>query len=193
MNEEKIFKKNIKNEEKKNKKKTNIKWILIITLSAFIISVIFSLLSELLMPNVNIIISIVIMLLFITLGIIFDMIGVAITAADITPMHSMSSKKIRGAKVAVIFKKNADKLSTFCNDVIGDICGIISGSAGVYIAAKLSVLLTINPVIIALIITGIISALTIGGKALVKGYALNNSTSILYNFSKFISIFYHKK
>lgn len=193
MNEEKQFKKNIKNEEKKNKKKANKGWLFIITLSAFIISVLFSLLSESLMPKVNLIIGIAIMLLFIIIGIFFDMIGVAVTAADITPMHSMSSKKIRGAKVAVIFKKNADKLSTFCNDVIGDICGIISGSAGVYIAAKLSAIININIIIISLVITGIISALTIGGKALVKGYALNNSTTILYNFSKFISIFYHKK
>ena len=44
--------------------------------------------------------------------------------------HAMSSKKIKGAKKAVSFKKNADKVSSFCNDVIGDICGIISGSAG---------------------------------------------------------------
>lgn len=193
MNEEKMFKKNIRKEEKKNKKKANYKWIIKIIIMAFIISIIFSLLSELLMPKVNILIGIIIMLLFIFLGIIFDMIGVSVTAADITPMHSMSSKKIRGAKTAVSFKKNADKLSSFCNDVIGDICGIISGSAGVYIATKLSSILDINIIIISLIITGLISALTIGGKAICKSYALNNSTSILFNFSKFISFFYYKK
>lgn len=187
MNEEQKFKKNIRKQEKKNKKKTNTKWILKITLLAFIISVIFSLLSELLMPNVNVIIGILIMLFFIILGIVFDMIGVSVTAADITPIHSMSAKKIKGAKQAVVFKQNADKVSSFCNDVIGDICGIISGCAGVYIASELSSIMHINIIILSLIITGIISALTIGGKAICKSYAVNNSTIILFEFSKFIS------
>lgn len=187
MNEEQKFKKNIRKQEKKNKKKTNTKWILKITLLAFIISVIFSLLSELLMPNVNVIIGILIMLFFIILGIVFDMIGVSVTAADITPIHSMNAKKIKGAKQAVVFKQNADKVSSFCNDVIGDICGIISGCAGVYIASELSSIMHINIIILSLIITGIISALTIGGKAICKSYAVNNSTIILFEFSKFIS------
>lgn len=193
MNEEKIFKKNIKKEEKINRKKANYGWIFKITILAFIISILFSLLSELLMPKVNILIGFIIMFLFIFLGIIFDMVGVAVTAADITPMHSMSSKKIRGAKTAVSFKQNASKVSSFCNDVIGDICGIISGSAGVYIASKLASTFNINVIVFSLIITGIISALTIGGKAIFKSYALNNSTSILFNFSKFISLISFKK
>lgn|SRR5574344_1949578 len=193
MNEEKQFTKNIKKEEKKNSKKANISWILLITIMAFTISIAFSLLSEIVMPRVNIYISVLIMFLFISLGIIFDMIGVAVTAADETPFHSMSAKKIKGANVAVNFKKNADKVSSFCNDVIGDICGIISGSAGVYIASKLATMLTLNNIIISLVITGVISALTIGGKAIFKGFAMNNSTTILFNFSKFLSHFYKPK
>ena len=192
MNEEEKFKKRIKKEEKKNRKKTNVNWIVKITIMAFFISVAFSLLSEFLMPNVNIIIGIFIMIFFILLGIIFDMIGVSITAADITPIHSMSAKKIKGAKQAVSFKQNADKVTSFCNDVIGDICGTISGSAGVYIASKLADIFDINLIILSLIITGIISALTIGGKALCKSYAINNSTIILYEFSKFVSNFNFK-
>lgn len=193
MNEEKQFTKNIKKEEKKNSKKANVSWILLITIMAFTISIAFSLLSEIVMPRVNIYISVLIMFLFISLGIIFDMIGVAVTAADETPFHSMSAKKIKGANVAVNFKKNADKVSSFCNDVIGDICGIISGSAGVYIASKLATMLTLNNIIISLVITGVISALTIGGKAIFKGFAMNNSTTILFNFSKFLSHFYKPK
>lgn len=193
MNEEKQFTKNIKKEEKKNSKKANVSWILLITIMAFTISIAFSLLSEIVMPRVNIYISVLIMFLFISLGIIFDMIGVAVTAADETPFHSMSAKKIKGANVAVNFKKNADKVSSFCNDVIGDICGIISGSAGVYIASKLATMLTLNNIIISLVITGVISALTIGGKAIFKGFAMNNSTTILFTFSKFLSHFYKPK
>lgn len=193
MNEEKQFLKKIKKDEKKNKKKTNTKWLLTVTLMAFIISICFSALSESVMPNVNIYVGILIMFLFIGLGIIFDMVGVSVTAADETPFHSMSAKKIKGANVAVNFKKNADKVSSFCNDVIGDICGIISGSAGVYIASKLANSIGTSALLTSLLITGVISALTIGGKALGKGFAINNSTTILFEFSKFLSNFYHPK
>src|SRR5574344_305995 len=193
MNEEKKYYNDIKKEEKKNKKKANRRWLILVTIMAFIISVLFSALSETVMPKVNTYVGILIMFLFIGFGIIFDMIGVAVTSADETPFHSMSSKKIKGANIAVNFKKNAAKVSSFCNDVIGDICGIVSGSAGVYIASKLATMLTLNNIIISLVITGVISALTIGGKAIFKGFAMNNSTTILFNFSKFLSHFYKPK
>ena len=187
---DKEFVKDIKKEEQKNKKKANVKWILTVTLLSLLISIIFSYICESIMPSTNIIIGIIIMFIFIGLGIIFDILGVSVTSADIRPYHSMAAKKIKGAKVAVSLKKNASKVSSIFCDVIGDICGIISGSAGVYIASKLAITLNINPLFTSLFITGVISALTIGGKALGKGYAINNGTMILYNFSKIIKVFY---
>ena len=114
------------------------------------------------------------------------MIGVAVQAADVAPFHSMNSRKIKGADIAVKFKKNADKVSSFCNDVIGDICGIISGTAGSIIALKISNLLSLNSFYTILFITALISSLTIGGKAIGKSIAINKSNYIfqindLYN------------
>ena len=103
----------------KKKKRNN--WPLIVTILAFTISLLFSFMSESVMPKVGIIVGIMILILFIFIGIIFDMIGVAVTSSNEEPLHAMSSKKIKGAKKAVSFKKNADKVSSFCNDVIGDI------------------------------------------------------------------------
>ena len=183
-------KKSIKKELKRSKLELiDYKWILTITLIAFIISIVFSFLSESLIPNVNIIISILILIIFILLGIIFDMIGVAVQSSNEAPFHSMNSRRIKGADTAVKFKKNADKTSTFCNDVIGDICGIISGTTGTIIATKLSVKFNLDEFQTILVITGLISALTIGGKALGKSFAINKSNYILYDFSKFISNF----
>ena len=120
---------------------------------------------------------------------IIDIIGVAVTSADEKIFHSMSARKVKGAKLAVKFKKNADKLSSFCNDVIGDVCGIISGSAGAIIAATLSVKFSLSAFLVSLIVTASIAALTIGGKAMGKSIAINKSNIILYRFAKFISIF----
>lgn len=184
----------IKKELKRNKKELiDYNWILKIIITSFIIAIIFSLLSESIIPKVNILIGILILIIFILIGIIFDMVGVAVQAADVVPFNSMNSRKVKGANIAVKFKKNADKTSSFCNDVVGDICGIISGSASSIIASSLALKLNLNIFITMLIITGLVSALTIGGKAIGKSIAINKSNYILYEFSKFISNFYKIK
>lgn len=177
-------------ENKKEHEFVNYNWIFKITIIAFLMSLMFSVLSETLIPNINIILGIFILITFIFIGIIFDIIGVAVTAASIKPFNSMNSRKIKGADIAVLFKKNADKVSSFCNDVVGDICGIISGSTGLIISLALSNKLNVNNFYVTLFITALIASITIGGKALGKTYAINKSNEILYRFSKFISYFY---
>lgn len=187
--------KSLKRQLKSTKKKelVDYRWIIKITLIAFGVSFMFSLLSENVIPNVNIVFGIILLIFFIFIGILFDMIGIAVTAADIAPFNSMSSRKIKGADVAVLFKKNADKVSSFCNDVVGDICGIISGSTGSIISLALARHLNSELIIITLIITSLIASLTIGGKALGKSYAMNKCNEILYEFAKVISCFYKVK
>ena len=175
----------------KNKKRNT--WPIIITILAFFISLLFSFISESIMPSVPILIGIIILITFILIGIIFDMIGVAVTSSNEEPLHAMSSKKIKGAKKAVSFKKNADKVSSFCNDVIGDICGIISGSAGVAVATSLANTYNLNIFYTTLIVTAIIAALTIGVKAFCKKIAINNNHKIVYLTAKILSKFEKKK
>ncbi len=194
MDEEvKNLKVQTRRKEKINKNKTEWKWIIQITSIAFLISFIFSFTSEMIIPNVNIVIGLLLLIIFILLGVLFDMIGVAVTAADEKPFHSMNSRKVKGADIAVKFKKNADKVASFCNDVVGDICGVVSGSAGAIIALSLSNLLHMDKFIITLLVTSLIAALTIGGKAIGKSYAMNKSNIILYQFAKTISYFYKIK
>lgn len=184
------MKKEYKKQMEKNKKiKINWNWIIKITLLSFIISICFSTLSEGIIASVNMTFSIVILLIFIAIGILFDMIGVAVTSSDEAPFHSMSSRKVRGAKTAVKFKKNADKVSSFCNDVIGDICGIISGAVGSTIALSIASTWGIPIFVSTLIVTALIASLTIGGKAVFKSIAINQSNQILFTFARVISIF----
>lgn len=70
-------------------------WPLIVTILAFGISLLFSFISESIMPKVGIIIGIIILIAFILIGIIFDMIGVAVTSSDEEPLHAMSSKRLK--------------------------------------------------------------------------------------------------
>ncbi len=168
-------------------------WIIEITLLAFTISLVLSLFSDLVVSNATALVSLIVLFIFIGLGIIFDMVGVSVTVADRKVFNSMASKKVRGAKTALKMIKNNSKVSSFCNDVIGDICGIISGSAGVTIAVLISDTYSWGLSIVSLITTSIIAALTIGGKAVGKSFAINKSNKILYHFSKFLDIITFKK
>lgn len=174
------------------KNKKNIKWIFTITILAFLITIIFSLGSQILLEDVNIIFGIIVILLFILIGVIFDIIGVAVQSSDSIPFHAMASKKIKNAKTAKKMLKNSDKVSSFCNDVIGDICNIISGSAGIVVATSISNKLDISLTLSTLFVTSIIASLTIGGKALGKGVAVNKSEYIVAKVTKVLHAFKKK-
>ncbi len=172
------------------KRTIDFRWIFTITIIAFIITMVLSTSSGIVMDNVSVLIGIVIVIFFIIIGVVTDMIGIAVTSADEKPFHSMASKQVKGSKTAIKMLKNAEKVSAFCNDVIGDICNIISGSAGAVIAVGLSTKYGSDEVITALLITSVIAALTIGGKAMGKSFAVNKSEIIVYNFAKLISVFW---
>ena len=176
--------------EKVKKEHANVKWIIEIVIMAFAISFGLSFVSQTTIPKLSTWIGVVITLVFIGLGIIFDIVGVAVNSADEKVFHSMNARKVKGSKVAVIFKKKADKVSSFCNDVIGDICGIISGAAGTTIAVNIAKSLNVELLFVNLTVAAIIAALTIGGKAMGKSFAMNKSDIILYEFAKIVSIFY---
>ncbi|MCI8671111.1 MAG: hypothetical protein HFI36_03620 [Bacilli bacterium] len=192
-----------KNKEQYNKKankqnknvnlKADYKWIVTITLTAFMITFIMSIFSESALKDINLTLSILIVLIFIVLGIVFDMVGISVTVADKKVFHSMAAKKVSGAKTALKLIANNSKVSSFCNDVIGDICGILSGTAAGTIAILLANKLNFNIFYVSLIITSIIAALTIGGKALGKSIAINHSNNILYKFSCVIKVFTGEK
>ena len=176
--------------EKIKKEEVDIKWIIRIIIITFIISFSLSFVSQMTIPNLSIFWGILITLLFIFIGIIFDIIGVAVASADENVFHSMNSRKVTGANVAVKFKKNADKVASFCNDVIGDICGIISGASATTIAVGIASALKCELLFVNLTVAAVVASLTIGGKAMGKSFAMNKSDIILYEFAKVISIFY---
>lgn len=188
----KIKKDKIKEKRKNNKE---ISWIIKIFFVALILSFSFSLLSELIFSTVGIIVSIIVIIVLLAIGVIFDMIGVAVTSADLKPFTSMMSRKVRGAKQGMKLIKNAEKVSSICNDVVGDICGILTGAAGTVIALKIitNTFEGIEKILITSAVSAIIAGLTILGKACFKKVAMIKSTSIVMTVGKFLSVFSWKK
>ncbi len=170
-------------------KNNRIKWLITVCLLSFGLSILMSLVSESFIPKINTILGILVILVFIFIAIIFDMIGVAITAAEETPFHSMASKKVKGSYHSVKLLKNSDKLASICNDVVGDVCGVVSGSAGVLVATTIANDYNLNTSFVVLITTAIIASLTITGKAYGKTKAIKNSESITFRVGKILNIF----
>ena len=175
------------------KKKSNTSWIIKITIFAFILAMTFSLLSDFVFKDANIYIGIIAIIFFILIALVFDIIALSITYVDMEPLNSLSSKKVKGANITVILKKNMEKITTLFCDVIGDVCGIITGSLGVVISTQISLKFNMSFLITTVLITSIIAALTILCKAMNKVIAIKNSTKIILSFSRILSLFYTPK
>jgi Mg2+/Co2+ transporter CorB len=174
--------------KKKEKEKRGRRWVITVILVTFVISSLLQMVQAGLMSKVNLAMAFVILIIFILIGIIFDIIGVAVTSANETPFHSLSSQKIRGAKEAVRLVRSADRVGSFCNDVIGDIVGIISGSATTAIVAMvISSGMGIGNFALTVIMTALVAALTIGGKAAGKRIAIEKANNIVFFVGKVIS------
>ncbi len=169
-------------------RQVNWKWVGTITVLSCLISASMSYISSEALNNVGNIVAFIILLLFIAIGILFDVIGMAAASATEKEFHSMAAKKVAGAKEAVWLSRNANKVSSICNDVVGDISGIISGATGAIIVAHLTAGMDPIPVtVISLTITGLIAALTIGGKAVGKGFGIGYSIQIVFAVGRILS------
>ena len=168
--------------KKQQKKKVNVKWIAVIFFSTVLISAAFSSVSNALLEKANLVAAFCILLVIILIGILFDIIGVAVTAADTKPFHSMAAHKVHGAQEALAMLCHAEKVSSFCNDVVGDICGVISGTASAAIVVLMLTRLRGGGQILGLeiIMAALVSGLTVGGKAVGKTFAMTNSTNIVH-------------
>jgi len=184
--------KQIKNTKPKPKvvKSTKFSWrwpltILFITIT---LSLVFSISSELILSKEGIVISLIIIFVLLFISVMFDMLGVAVAGASIEPFLAMSSRRIHGAKQAIKLVKNAEKVASFSSDVIGDMCGILSGAVGASIAIQIyDITGDMKTVVIAAAISSVIAGLTVFGKALGKKYAINHPETIVLFVSKIIS------
>ena len=172
-----------------NKMKDAIHWSLAIAVITLVLAAIFTIISTITLSGVTWAIGMIIVFIIVFIGIFFDMVGIAATAGNETPFHAMAAERVNGAKQSIHIIRNADRFASFCNDVIGDISGIISGTASAIVVIQFT--LSMNQVedsifhyIVAVVFTSIVAALTVGGKAFGKSLAIRYSTPILFQVGK---------
>jgi hypothetical protein len=168
-----------------------LKWSTSIAVITLVLAAIFTVVSSALLNGVSWGIGMGIVFLIVLTGVIFDIIGVASTAAQEVPFHAMASERVPGARHAILITRNADRVANFCNDVIGDISGIVSGTASAAVVVELTLSMGNDngsnlEYLITIIFTSVVAALTVGGKALGKSYAINHSTFIIFQVGRLL-------
>lgn len=159
-----------------------------ISLLTFIVAVLFSYIFETLMGKATLQIAFIVLLVIIAIGVIADGIGNAVVTADETPFHSMAAQKVRGAKQSIMLIRNAPVVANFFNDVVGDICGIISGTAAATIVVQIQDGIGVNSLIFGIAMSGFVAAVTVGGKALGKGFAISKANYIVYYLGRLLQV-----
>lgn len=188
------------NPNKKDKKKESkfvkyFRWPLIVLVLSFTLSMAFGVLSEVALDGANIAVAIIVIVVFLVIAIITDMIGVAVTACDEKNFRAMAARKVRGAKEAIMLQKNADRVSSIVADILGDICSILSGAAGAAVSSALIMqsMSDFVGIVIASLVSAVIAALLISGKAFMKRYSMNHADNIILFIGKILSIFHISK
>ena len=165
----------------KRERRKQFHWVVTIFFVAILISGTISLISDEVMANSSVAVAFCILLAIIFLGIVFDIIGMAVATADEKPFHSMAARKVPGAHEAIKLLRNAERVSSICNDVVGDICGVVSGSASATIATLIMLNVEIGwPRGISLAMSALVAGLTVGGKAIGKNIAVKSCTDIVH-------------
>lgn len=145
-----------------------------------------------LLQGVDVATGVVLLLVTIGIAILADVLAVAATAGEEAPFNAMASKKISGAKEALLIVRNAGRVNSICGDVIGDIAGTLTG----LVAAPLILALdraypALPPSVISMGVIGAIAFVTIGGKAAEKEWAVRASTTVILAAGK--AIYYIKR
>ena len=164
---------------KKEEARKTRNWVITIFFATIAISAAISLASDLVMASSTMIVAAVVLLMIVFIGIVFDIVGMAVATADEKPFHAMAARKVKGARECIMLLRNAERVSSICNDVVGDICGVVSGSASATIAAQVMRNFELSG-LVPLILSSLVAALTVGGKAVGKGIAVSNCTDIVY-------------
>lgn len=163
-------------------KKNNLRWTVKIFVLSICLSILFSIISQSLFPTLPAVLSILVIVFFIVLSTVFDMIGVAVASANLDKIKKIDCNGCY--ETAKKLCKNTEKVSSFCCDVVGDICGILSGAGGVSLVLNLNLQQENLYFVATCLASSITAGLTIFAKAIMKRRAVDNAEKILISTSK---------
>ena len=153
-------------------------------LLTFILSLILTYVANVILGVLVVYFALVVLLMVILLGVCADMVGFAAAAADATPLNAKAANKVIGARQAVRLIKNADQVAVFCSDVMGDISSTLAGAMGAVIVFRLITERHLVSNWYTIVMTALVAAVTVCGKALGKGIAIQEASEIMFRLGR---------
>ena len=153
------------------------KWVTKAFVLSISLSIVFGMMSQSVFPVLPAFLSIFVILFFIFVSCLFDMIGVAFTSFDKSRLVLYEKEKC--FEIAKRLCENTDKISSFCGDIVGDICGILSGAGGVSLVVNLNLKNANIAFLLTCFVSSLIAGLTILGKAIMKTYAVESAETVV--------------
>ncbi|MCL2083153.1 MAG: hypothetical protein FWH04_07960 [Oscillospiraceae bacterium] len=169
-----------------------IRWAILVTGWSMAISFVLSLVSGSTISGWGFTAALSSLILFVLLGIVFDLLGMAVATVSERPFHSMAAKRVDGAAQALRLIARAERVTNFCADVVGDISGIIAGVTGTTVATILVEDFGLHSFFTSLIMSALVSGTVIGGKAVCKNIAIAKNVEIVHAMGRFIGFFSRK-
>ena len=174
--------------KKEKNKQGQQRWVLTVVCLSFVLSIVMSFVTSVFVESAGLLVALLSLIVLVSIGIVSDVIGTAVTSAVEQPFIAMASKRITGARQALRLIRKAERVSSVLNDVVGDIVGIISSSAGAVIAVYLTQV-GVQSAVASMLTTALTSAFMIGGKAYGKGLAIENSGAIVLAVGRLMALF----
>ena len=161
------------------------KWAIRMFVIAICMSLLFGFISQTLLTNMGVIVASICICIFIFFAVFFDMLGVAVASTDIKVFEKWVKEGVKGAGIGLKLSNNAEKMCSFCGDVVSDICSTLCGAGGACIVATLTTNFANKNAImlISISVSAIIAGITIFFKAIIKEKAIKNSNKIILKLS----------
>jgi CBS domain containing-hemolysin-like protein len=164
--------------------------IIAVGLWTFALSAALSYLSGSAAGNLSPWFSVAVLMAIIATGILFDIVGTAAAAASEAPINAMAANRVYGASEALRLVRNSPAVASICNDVVGDICGTVSGAVGatiiLRIAASTGGWLAESA---SVLVIALISAVTVAGKAIGKRVAIESANDVVLSVGRIIATY----
>ena len=165
-------------------------WIIKIIIISFLLTLVISYASAAITGSAGVLTALLVLLLLLAFSLVTDLIGIAVISADERPVISMAAKRIPGAKQALWLIRHAPRVSNILSDVVGDICGIVSGAACVALALRLMPIFPFTAEsVLNMLVSASIAALTIGGKSTCKIMGMQYAREVVLATGRVLSIF----
>ena len=165
------------------RKRKSWKHLVIVFIGSFVIAGIVGISSELLLRRISSLwVAALFLLAVIGVHIVFDIIGIAATAASEAPHHAKAANRVRGARQAVYLVRHADLVANMANDVVGDVTGTLSGvmaAAIVLDIIRLDPTLGTKEIWFSTLMLALVASITVTGKAVGKTFAIQDANKII--------------